>query len=338
MNKVVTFGEIMLRLNPGERKKFLQTMSFNSSYAGSEANVAVSLSSLGLESYFLTKMPENDLGKSAISTLRYYGVNVDKIKFASGRLGIYFVETGASQRPSQVIYDRKNSVFSNSCIADYNWEKIFEDIDWFHFSGITPALDEKLEAICLEACKVAKEKNLKVSCDINYRGKLWSREKASHVMKQFMPYIDILIANEEDAKVIFGYESDLNQSTNLNDETYVSIIKDIFKENNFEKIFFSMRESYSSSRNGWSGLAYDGETIYKSKKYEIDIVDRLGAGDSFAAGVIYCELKKFKTREQLEFSVASSCLKHSIQNDFNLSTEQDILALLNSDGNARINR
>lgn len=336
--KVVTFGELMLRLNTINYEKFIQSKGFNASYAGSEANVAVSLANFGIDAHFVTVLPNNDLGKTALANLRFHGVNDENVRFGYGRMGIYFLEVGYSQRPSKVIYDRNNSAFSLIKANEIDWDIVFNDCSWFHFSGITPALSDNLEKICLSAIMEAKRRGIKVSCDLNYRNKLWSKEKASKTMISYMNYIDILIGNEEDAKVIFNYDFDKSDATKISKKTYEEIICNVYRKYKFDKIYFSLRESYSSNRNGWSGISYDGNKIIESSHYEVDIRDRLGAGDSFAAGVIYSELNDFQFREGLEFAVASSCLKHSIRNDFNLCSEEDVLDLINSNGNSRIKR
>ncbi|MBI9008556.1 MAG: sugar kinase [Tenericutes bacterium] len=336
MSKIVTFGEVMLRLSTDNYRKIQQSDIFRASYAGSELNVAVSLANFGEQTYFVTKLPKNILGDTVISVLNRFNVNSKFIKYDNNRLGTYYVERGASQRPTKVIYDRKFSSIALAKSLDFNWEQIFKGADWFHFSGITPALSDELTEICFQACVKAKEMGVKISCDLNYRSKLWSKDKASEVMKRFMPYINILIANEEDAKVIFNYE--YSDQSSIDMKSYEYIIREVFNRNSFDKVFFTLRESLNSTINGWSSISCDKQGISRSKKYDIYIVDRLGGGDSFAAGIIYSELKSYCTKDQLEFATAASCLKHTINDDFNLSSVEDVKNLLESDGNARIKR
>lgn len=340
MNKVVCFGEIMLRLNPQNNIRFLQADKFNVSYAGSEANVAVSLAQFDLNSAYVSKVPNNEIGQASINSLRRFGVDTKFVIRGGERLGVYFVEKGWSQRASKVIYDRKDSAICMANKLEFEWDKIFQDAKWFHFSGITPALGDELAEICLEACKLAKKKGIKVSCDLNYRSKLWNSEKASKVMAKLMEYVDICIANEEDAEKVFkikGESVDENfRSIDLNSYKYVA--KELIDRFQFELVALTLRESISSNKNLWSGLLYDGNEYCYSTKYEIDIVDRVGGGDSFAAGLIYSIINNYTCKKAIDFAVAASCLKHTIEGDFNLTSVDEVEKLISGDGSGRIQR
>ncbi|PAQ13803.1 2-dehydro-3-deoxygluconokinase [Bacillaceae bacterium SAOS 7] len=340
MGRIVCFGEIMMRLNPSGNLRFLQADTFHVSYAGSEANVAVSLANLGLVSSFVSSVPDNEVGQGAIHSLRKFGVDTGFINRSGERLGIYFVEKGASQRPSKVIYDRKHSAIATAVLEDFHWDEIFQDAQWFHFSGITPALNENVAAICYEACKEAKRRNIKVSCDLNYRSKLWTKEQASNVMTRLMKYVDICIGNEEDAEKVFniecGHSDEHFQSVDY--DSYRSVAEILMEKFDFEMVALTLRESLSANRNLWSGLLYDGEHYHLSKKYDVNIVDRLGAGDSFAAGVIYSIINSFSGEKSINFAVAASCLKHTMEYDFNLSTVDEIENLMNGDEAGRVKR
>lgn len=340
MGKIICFGEIMLRLNPIGNLRFLQADSFNASYAGSEASVAVSLSNYGLDATFVSEIPKNEIGQSAVNSLRKYGVDTSLIVREGERLGIYFVEKGASQRPSKVIYDRKYSAISMAQKDHFDWNKIFEDVDWFHFSGITPALGDNVADICHEACTQAKRRNIKVSCDLNYRNKLWTNEKASSVMTKLMEYVDICIGNEEDAEKMFGIKAEKRDSDfkSLDYDSYKTVAEELKDRFGFKMVAITLRQSLSANRNLWSGLLYDGEKHYISNEYDIDIIDRLGAGDSFAAGLIYSIIAGYSSKKSINFAVAASCLKHTIEYDFNLISVEEIEKLTNGDGSGRVQR
>lgn len=341
MGKVICFGEIMLRLNPQDHLRFLQAENFQASYAGSEASVSVSLSNFGVASKYVTKVPNNELGQAAINTLRKFGVDTKHILRDENRLGIYFVEKGSSQRPSKVIYDRKYSSISMVKPDDFYWDEIFEDGELFHFSGITPALGDNVADVCIKACEEAKLRGLKVSCDLNYRNKLWTTAKASEVMTKLMKYVDVLVGNEEDAEKVFGItagEFPKKHFQNIDTETYKSITKQLMEKFNLEYVALTLRESISADRNLWSGILYDGENHYLSKKYDINIVDRLGGGDSFAAGLIFGILSNYDIQKVIDFAVGASCLKHTIQYDFNLSTVDEVESLISGDVAGRIQR
>lgn len=339
-NKVITFGEILLRLAPFGYTRFVQADSFEATYGGGEANVSVSLANCGIPTQFVTKLPSHEIGQCAVNSLRKYGVDTSQIVRGGNRVGIYYLEKGASQRPSKVIYDRLGSSIAEAKIRDFNWEKIFKDAAWFHFTGITPALGGELPAICLEACKSAKEAGLTISCDLNYRQKLWSKEEAHKVMEKLCKYVDICIANEEDASNIFNIQS---ENTNLakgriNQEGYQKVAKQLSNRFGFSKVAITLRESLSASDNRWSAMLYDGDKYYFSKKYTMHIVDRVGGGDSFSGGLIYAQLENFTPQQAIEYAAAASCLKHSIQGDFNMVTSDEVLRLVEGDGSGRVQR
>lgn len=340
MKKVVTFGEIMLRLQTPAYQRFIQAQSLEATYGGGEANVAVSLANYGMDAYFVSKLPKNPIGDSCVAELRKNGVKTDYIARGGERLGIYFVEKGASQRASNVVYDRANSSISTAKAADFNWSEIFSGADWFHFTGITPALGDDAAALTLEACKKAKENGVSVSCDLNFRKKLWTSEKANEVMSKLMPYVDVAIANEEDAEKVFGIKAaDTNiEGGHLSDEGYKDVCKQLVNKFGFKKVAITLRESISASINNWSALLYDGSEFYKSKRYEMTIVDRVGGGDSFGGGLIYGLLNDYSMQDTIEFAVAASCLKHSIEGDFNLVSVDEVKNLAKGDGSGRVQR
>ena len=338
--KYVTFGEIMLRLNPSGYGRFLQADTFCATYAGAEANVAVSLANYGQDVRFVTKLPDNEMGQAAFNSVRKYGVNTDSIVRGGSRLGIYFVEKGASQRPSKVIYDRADSAIADASASDFDWDKIFEGYSWFHFTGITPALSETMSDICLTAVKKAKEHGLTVSCDLNYRSKLWTRERAGFVMTKLAEYVDVCIANEEDAGDVFGIyadKSDINGGK-LSVEGYKSIATQLADRFNFKYVAFTLRESLSASDNNWSAMLYDGNDCCVSKKYSIHVVDRVGGGDSFGAGLLYALGNGYDTQSAIEFAAAASCLKHTIEGDFNLVNVSEVEKLAGGDASGRVQR
>lgn len=340
MAKVVTFGEIMLKFSPLNYQRICQASVMNVEYAGAEANVAVSISNYGIDTAFVSKLPENELGDSALNRLRQFGVNVKNVVRGGERIGIYYSEKGASQRPSKVIYDRKNSAIANAANTDFDWDTIFSDAEWFHFTGITPALSDSLAAICLEACRAAKTKGITISCDLNYRKKLWSCEKAQKVMTELCKYVDVCIANEEDAADVFGIKAeqgDVN-SGKIDEQSYASVACQLQQKFGFKYVAITLRESISASDNNWSAILYDGQSIYNSRKYAIHLVDRIGGGDSFGAGLIYGLLELDDTRQALEFAVAASCLKQTIEGDFNIVKIDEVLQLMKGSGSGRIQR
>jgi 2-dehydro-3-deoxygluconokinase len=338
--KVVTFGEIMMRLNPEGYRRFVQADRFEASYAGGEANVAVSLAQLGIPAAYVTKLPAHEIGQCAVNELARFGADTSLIVRGGARLGIYFVEKGASQRASKVIYDRANSAIALAHPEDFDWDAIFEGADWFHWTGITPALGGDLPAICLEACKKAKEKGLTVSCDLNFRKKLWTSEQASKVMGTLLPYVDVCIANEEDAKDVFGIEAantDIN-SGKLDREGYVSVARQLQERFGCKKVAITLRQSISASDNDWAGMLYEDGQAYFSGTYHLHIVDRVGGGDSFGAGLIYASLKGLDPQSSINFAVAASALKHSIEHDFNLASASEVQSLANGNASGRVQR
>ena len=340
MKKIVTFGEIMMRLNPAGYTRFVQAEGFDASYAGGEANVAVSLANYGMDAAFVSKVPAHEIGQCAVNALRKYGVDTSKMVRGGDRLGIYFVEKGASQRPSKVIYDRAYSAISQATKSDFDWDSIFEGADWFHWTGITPALGGELPEICLEACKAAKARGVKISCDLNYRKKLWSTDKAREVMSELVKYVDVCIANEEDAKDVFGIEAEDTDiyGGKLNHDGYKSVAKQLMDKFGFEKVAITLRTSISASDNDWAGMLYDGENYCFSKEYHLHIVDRVGGGDSFGGGLIYALSQGYNDQDAINFAVAASCLKHTIEHDFNQVKVDEVLALMNGSGSGRVQR
>ena len=340
MSKVVCFGEIMLRLNPNGYLRILQADSFMISFAGGEANVAVSLANLGLSSSFITKLPDNELGTAAINSIRHYGVDTANILRGGERIGVYYLEKGASQRPSKVIYDRKGSAIAGASPDEFDWPRIFQGAQWFHFTGITPALSDDAAQCCLEACRTAKAAGLKVSCDLNYRKKLWTKEKANEVMRTLMPYVDVCIANEEDASDVFGISTKHTNviSGELSRADYEEVAHVMASEFGLEKVAITLRTSLSANDNRWAGMLYSGKACYFSKEYTIHIVDRVGGGDSFGAGLIYALVEGMESQEAVDFAVAASCLKHTMEYDFNLSTVAEVESLMSGDASGRVKR
>lgn len=338
--RVITFGEIMLRLAPEGYYRFVQAENYGATYGGGEANVAVSLANYGLDAAFVTKLPSHEIGQAGVNALRRYGVDTSHIVRGGDRVGIYFLEKGASQRPSKVIYDRAGSSIATASPSDFNWDQIFEGADWFHFTGITPALGDNVTEICLEACKAAKKRNITVSCDLNYRNKLWSKEKAGQVMGELCSYVDVCIANEEDASDVFGIKAaDTDVTTGkVNHEGYKDVAKQLTERFGFQKVAITLRESLSANDNQWAAMLYDGNDFYFSKKYLMHIVDRVGGGDSFGGGLIYACLQDFAPQDTIEFAVAASCLKHSIEGDFNQVSVDEVLKLAGGDGSGRVQR
>jgi len=310
--KVVTFGELMVRLQPFNYERFVQANSLEFTFGGGEANVAVSLANYGLDAAFVTKLPAHAIGQAAVNSLRRYGVDTSMITRGGDRVGIYYNEKGASQRGSVCIYDRANSAIQLAQPSDFDWDKIFEGVDWFHFTGITPALGENVVEICREACKAAKAHGVKISCDLNYRGKLWTREQARAAMTDLCQYVDVCISNEEDAKDVFGIEAEATDiyGGKLNAEGYKSAML------------------YDVASNEYCF----------SKKYDLHIIDRVGGGDSFGGGLIYSLLTGKTTQEAVEFAVAASALKHSIEGDYNMMTVSEVEKLAGGDGSGRIQR
>ncbi len=340
MAKIVTFGELMIRLQPYNYERFVQADHLEFTFGGGEANVAVSLANYGMDAAFVTKLPAHAIGQCAVNSLRRYGVDTSKIVRGGDRVGIYFNEKGASQRPSVCIYDRAHSAIQESQPSDFDWDKIFEGVDWFHFTGITPALGPNLVETCKEACKAAKAKGVKISCDLNYRGKLWTREQARAAMTELCQYVDVCISNEEDAKDVFGIEAEATDITagELNKAGYKSVAKQLADKFGFEKVAITLRESKSAFDNDWSAMLYDGKDYCFSKLYHLHIIDRVGGGDSFGGGLIYALLNGKSTQEAVEFAVAASALKHSIEGDYNMATIAEVEKLAGGDASGRIQR
>ncbi|MDP4118166.1 MAG: sugar kinase [Bacillota bacterium] len=340
MKKVVTFGEIMLRLAPEGYYRFIQADSLGATYGGGEANVAVSIANFGLNASFVTKLPKHDIGQAAVNSLRRFGVDTSKITRGGDRVGIYFLEKGASQRPSKVIYDRAGSAIAKAVKNDFDWNSIFDGADWFHFTGITPALGDGVAEICLDACKAAKAKGITVSCDLNYRKNLWTKEKAGQVMAGLMEYVDVCIANEEDASDVFGIKADNTDVTTgkVNHEGYKDVAKKLADRFGFKKVAITLRGSISANDNNWAAMLFENGNYYFSKNYLIHIVDRVGGGDSFGAGLIYSSLMEYAPQNSIEFAVAASCLKHSIEGDFNQVSVDEVAKLAGGDGSGRVQR
>ena len=312
--KVVTFGEIMLRLAPEGYYRFVQAASYGATYGGGEANVAISLANYGMDASFVTKLPAHEIGQAGVNSLRQFGVDTSKIVRGGDRVGIYFLEKGASQRPSKVIYDRAGSAIATATTADFNWDEIFEGADWFHFTGITPALGDNVAEICLEACKAAKAKGITVSCDLNYRNKLWSKEKAGQVM---------------------GTEVTAGE---LNKAGYKEVAQKLTDRFGFKKVAITLRTSISANDNKWAAMLYENGESYFSKEYLMHIVDRVGGGDSFGGGLIYACLNDYAPQDTIEFAVAASCLKHSIEGDFNQVSVSEVQKLAGGDASGRVQR
>ena len=333
----------MLRFSPPEFDRFTQASSFNVSFGGSEANVAVSLAQYGQKATFISRLPAHAIGQAAVNDLRRCGVDTDYIVRNGERIGIYFLEKGASQRPSQVIYDRAHSAFSQMEPGDLDWEEALRGAAWFHWSGITPALGKNVQACLKAACVAAKKAGAYISCDLNFRAKLWTEKEAQAVMQPLMEYVDVCIANEEDAQRSLGFSvSGANvEQGQLDESGYITLAHELKDAFNFRTVAITLRESFSASRNAWSALLHDDQacrTPYRSTRYDIQIVDRVGAGDSFAAGLIYGLLTRDSSQGALEFAVAASCLKHTLPGDYNLVTEGEVLKLMRGQGSGRVER
>lgn len=340
MSKIVTLGEIMLRLSPKGNYRFVQSDSFQVIPGGGEANVAVSLANYGHASYFVSKLPAHEIGQIAVNGLRRYGVNTDYIVRGGDRVGLYYAETGASMRPSKVIYDRANSAIAEAVPSDFNFDEIMEGADWFHWSGITPAISDKAAELTRLACEAAKRHHVTVSVDLNFRKKLWTSEKAIAVMRPLMKYVDVCIGNEEDAQLCLGFKPDADVEGGKTDaEGYYGIFKGMMKEFGFKYVVSTLRESFSATHNGWKALIYDGKEFYQSKHYDINpIIDRVGGGDSFSGGLIHGMLTYKDQAKALEFAVAASALKHTIPGDFNVVSTSEVESLAGGNANGRVQR
>lgn len=340
MGKIVTMGEIMLRLSTPGQTRFVQTDTFDINYGGGEANVAVSCANYGHNAYFVSKLPKHEIGQAAVNALRRYGVNTDYITRGGNRVGIYYLETGASMRPSKVIYDRAGSAIAEARPEDFDFDAIMEGADWFHWSGITPAISDQ-SAECLRlACIAAKKHGVTVSCDLNFRKKLWTSEKAQSIMKPLMQYVDVCIGNEEDAELCLGFKPDADVEGGSTDaEGYKGIFKGMMETFGFKYVISTLRESISATHNGWKAMIYNGSEFYVSKHYDIDpIIDRVGGGDSFSGGIIHGLLTMPTQAEALEFAVAASALKHTIPGDFNMVSAEEVAALAGGSANGRVQR
>ena len=338
--KIITFGEIMLRLSTPGNNRFVQSDCFDVVYGGGEANVAVSCANYGHDACFVTKLPKNEIGQSAVNALQKYGVKTDYITRGGNRVGIYYLETGAAMRPSKVIYDRANSAIAEAMPSDFDFDAIMKDADWFHWSGISPAISDRAAELTRLACEAAKRNGVTVSVDLNFRKKLWTKEKAQSVMRPLMKYVDVCIGNEEDAELCLGFKHDADVATGHTEaEGYKGIFKQMAKEFGFKYVVSTLRESFSATHNGWKAMIYDGEEFYISKRYDIQpIIDRVGGGDSFAGGLIHGLLTKSGQKEALEFAVAASALKHTVNGDFNLVSVEEVEALMGGDASGRVQR
>lgn len=340
--RIVTFGEIMMRLNPEGYLRFVQANKWEVTYAGAEASVAVSLANYGMDAAFVTKLPAHEIGQCAVNELRRYGVDTSEIVRGGDRLGVYYCEKGASQRPSKVIYDRAHSAIAEASPEDFDWTKIFHCASWFHWTGITPALGGHLPAITLEACRAAREQGVTISCDLNYRKKLWTREQAGETMAKLVPFVDVCIANEEDAKDVFGIEAEGTdiEGGKLNHDGYISVARQLAERFGCKKVAFTLRTSLSASDNDWAGMLYDAtwDKAFFSPSYHMHIVDRVGGGDSFGGGLIYALMNGYDDQAAIDFAVAASCLKHSIEHDFNLMNVAEVTSLANGNASGRVQR
>ena len=340
--KVLTFGEIMLRLKAPGHERLMQTPFLEATFGGGEANVAVSLANYGMDAALLTFLPENAVADACIGELRRFNVDTSRIIRKDGRVGIYYLDAGANQLPSKVIYDRAYSSVSLAGPGDVDWDKAFDGVEWMHISGITPAISESLMELSIESVKEAKKRNITVSCDLNYRKNLWKYGRnAQEVMSEMASYCDVLIANEEDVQKSLGITIDVDVESGEIDNSKYEILgnKVLEKYPNAKMIAITLRESKSADTNGWSTCINNREKFYVSRHYNInDIIDRVGGGDSFAGGLIY-GLKNYDTMEEaLEFATAASCLKHSVIGDFNRVTVDDVKKLMAGDGSGRVQR
>ena len=340
MAKVVTLGEIMLRLSSPGQKRFVQSEYFDVVYGGGEANVAVSCANYGHDAYFVSKLPKHEIGQCAVNALRKFGVHTDYIARGGNRVGIYYLETGASMRPSKVIYDRAGSSIAEADASDFDFDAIMEGADWFHWSGITPAISDKAAELTRLACEAAKRHGVTVSVDLNFRKKLWTSEKAQSIMKPLMTYVDVCSGNEEDAQLCLGFKPDADVEGGQTDASgYHKIFEQMQKEFGFKYVVSTLRESFSATHNGWKALIYNGKEFYESRRYDImPIIDRVGGGDSFSGGLIHGLLTKPTQGEALEFAVAASALKHTINGDFNLVSVDEVEALAAGNANGRVQR
>ena len=338
--RVLGFGDFIVRLSPPGYQRFFQAGHFDVNYTGAEANVCVALSHMGVETAFVTRLPENDIAYAGIGELRRHGVDTRGIVFGGERMGVFYLEKGAAQRPSRIVYDRRHSAVAESGPADYEWREILDGYGWFHITGITPALGSAMPEICVEACGTARELGLTVSCDLNYRRNLWTPEEAGSAMRKIMPYVDVLLANEEDAEKVLGIKaagSDVMRGV-LDDRGYAETARRIEAEYGIHTVAISMRRSLSASDNDWGAMLYRGGKAYFSKRYMIHLVDRVGGGDSFAAGLIYGLVNGFDPQHTIEYAAAASCLKQTMEMDFSLSTAAEVEKLVGGNATGRVGR
>lgn len=336
----VGFGEMLVRLAPSGYLRFPQADSFTVNYTGAEGNMAIALAYMGVPAKLVTKLPDSDIGRCAMRKLAAYQVDTSHIVWGGDRIGLYYLERGASQRPSKIVYDRAHSAIAEASPEEFDWDEILKDAGWFHFTGITAGLSDTAAQCCIRACEAAKRLGVKVSCDLNYRKYLWTPEKAQSVMRPLMKYVDVLIANEEDSDKVLGIRAegaDVDSGA-LDTDSYASLAHKLIDTFGFEKVAITLRESVSASVNGWSGILCDGKQVYRSQKYMIQLVDRVGGGDSFASGLIYGFLNDYSDQETLEYAVAASCLKQTIEFDFNLSSVEEVRNLMNGNGSGRVVR
>ncbi len=341
MPSVVTFGEIMLRLATLRRERFTQAREFEVTYGGGECNVAVSLANFGIDSIYVTAVPDNDIGQSCINYVRQWGVDTSEVLKQGSRLGIYYLENGAAMRASKVIYDRSASSIAEIQPGDVDWEKVFDGKDWYHFTGITPAISESAAAVCDESARVAKSMGLTVSADMNYRKNLWSPAEAQAVMRPMMKHVDVAIGNEEDAEMSLGVAAEGVDFTSgeIDASAYESVVSRLVEEFGFQQVGITLRESQSADDNDWSAIYFDGKEILMGSKYPVRIVDRVGGGDAFSAGLIYGNLQDgWNSRQKLDFAVASSALAHTIHGDFNLVSVSEVMAVAGGDVSGRVQR
>jgi 2-dehydro-3-deoxygluconokinase len=338
MAEVVTFGEVMMRLTTPGHSRFGQAPHLELSYGGAEVNVAVSLAQFGVPVIFVTRLPENDIAERCVVELRGLGVNTTFITRGGGRMGIYFLETGAGQRPSKVTYDRAGSAIAQIAPGMFDWQRIFQGAKWFHWTGITPALSDGAAAVTREACEAARAAGLMVSVDLNYRKKLWAPEKARQVMTGLMEFVDVCIANEEDAETVFGIRGAQVETGVIDREVYVDVARQLTRQFGLKQVAVTLRESLSASHNGWSAMLYQMNEVFYSRRYEIAVVDRVGSGDSFAAGLIYASLRGYEPQRGIDWAVAASALKHSIPSDYNRVSVAEVDALAQGDASGRVQR
>lgn len=338
---MIAFGELMLRLNPPGNERIVQASSFEVRYTGAEANVAVMLVGLGVRASCVSKVPDTEIGQACINYLRRFGIDTQYVVRGGGRLGLFYLEAGASQRPSKVIYDRDQSALRDALPSEFDWDAIFEDADWFHFSGTAPALGDAVRAVLRDGLLAARSKGIRVSCDLNYRARLWSPSEARTVMTSLMPYVDVLIGNEEDAEKVFGIRAEGSDVVRgeLNLTSHEQVAAELARRFDLRYVATTLRRSVSASVNHWAGILFDGSEHYVSRSYEINpVVDRVGSGDSFSAGLIFGLLQNLSSQDCVEFAAAGSCLKHSIPGDFNLVSLQEIEMLLAGDSSGRVQR